>query len=399
MQLDNTLRKPKRSWRFMRLLKRMRPLLLPLTYRRNQVTLLPNGEKFFKALLAAIDSAECFILLEYYIIRNDATGTEFAKALTDAAARGVSVFLIYDYIGCIETPVSYFKSLDQNGVKVIPFNTPSFKRGIHWFDKRDHRKMAVIDDRIAFLGGFNIGNEYAGRASSSHSFRDVGFSISGGAVDELIRIFGEAWQMECSEPPELPDASCNRSIARHNGRANVVIVSGGPHQRSSYIRSTFLLNIASAAEEILVVSPYFVPGPRIIRSLLRAAKRGVRVRLLLPARSDVPIVLLVGRSSYSTLLRGGIEIYEMEKEILHAKVMLIDRERTVIGSANLDQRSFHRNFEINAMIDSHNFGGQIFSMLNNDFSEAKRIHLESHEQRSIFIRILEKIVNLFGWFL
>jgi cardiolipin synthase len=179
----------------------------------------------------------------------------------------------------------------------------------------------------------------------------------------------------------------------------VVIVSGSPHQRTSYIRNAFLFSIASATEEIIIANPYFVPGPRIIRALLRAARRGVRVRLLLPARSDVKVVLLVGRSSYSALLNGGVEIYEMDHEILHAKVMLIDGERTVIGSANLDQRSFHRNFEVNAMIDSSSFGSEIGAVLNHDIKLASRVLLEHHEQRGVLTKLLEKLINLFGWFL
>ena len=123
------------------------------------------------------------------------------------------------------------------------------------------------------------------------------------------------------------------------------------------------------------------------------------MRLMLPARSDVGLVLLVGRSSYGTLLKGGVEIYELEREILHAKVMLVDGESTIIGSANLDQRSFHRNFEINGVIDSSLFGNQIRVMLENDFSASRRITLEGHEQRGLLTRVLEKLVNLFGWFL
>jgi cardiolipin synthase A/B len=399
MSLANPLRKPKRSWRFLRLLKRIRPFLLPKTYRHNQVVLLPDGQRFFQALLSSIRSAEHFILLEYYIIRSDVTGHKLAAELEAAVKRGVTVLLIYDYIGCIETPDSYFRHLAQKGIRLAAFNTPSFRRGIYWFDRRDHRKMTIIDCKLAFLGGFNIGDEYSGIMVSPNSFRDVGFSISGGAVKELIQIFEETWQMEHGVLPKLPEILCSQEPPNRRGKANVVIVSGGPQHRSSYIRSAFLLNIASASEEILIANPYFVPGPRIIRSLLRAAKRGVCVRLLLPSRSDVPIVLMVGRSSYSALLRGGVEIYEVEKQILHAKVMLIDRERTVIGSANLDQRSFHRNFEINAMIESGAFGHQIDTMLRQDFSESRRITLERHESRSLLTQLLEKVVNLFGWFL
>jgi cardiolipin synthase len=311
----------------------------------------------------------------------------------------VRVLLIYDYIGCVDTPSSYFKALSQQGISLIPFNVPSVRRGFRWFDRRDHRKMAVIDGSVAFLGGFNIGDEYAGVKSGPLRFRDMGFSVAGGAVKELIDIFLEAWQMERGKLPGLPLLfNCSRGCLS-NGEANVAIVSGGPHHRSSYIRNAFLVNIASASEELLIVNPYFVPGPRIIRSLLRAARRNVRVRLLLPARCDVPLVQLVGRSSYGALLRGGVEIYELEGEILHAKVMLVDGERTIIGSANLDQRSFHRNFEINGIIDSSVFGRQIRAVLERDLAVSRRITLAGHEQRGVVTRLLEKLVNLFGWFL
>jgi cardiolipin synthase len=259
--------------------------------------------------------------------------------------------------------------------------------------------MTIIDGQLAFLGGFNIADEYAGNVAVDLRFRDLGFSIRGEAVSELIRVFHETWQLEQDRPINtvFEDDDDHRNGIR--GDAAVVIVSGGPRQRRSYIREAFQVNIASASEEILIATPYFVPGPRIMRSLLRAARRGVRVRLLLPARSDVPLVLLLGRSSYSTLLRGGVEIYELEREILHAKVMLIDGERTVIGSANLDQRSFHRNYEINCIVDNVDFGGQIRSLLLEEITGARQVELDIHEQRGLLIRFMERVVRLFGWFL
>src|SRR6185369_9347069 len=151
--------------------------------------------------------------------------------------RGVRVLLIYDYIGCVETPSSYFKNLAQSGIELIPFNTPSFRRGVGWFDKRDHRKMTLIDGSLAFLGGFNIGDEYAGLVAIPQRFRDVGFSISGNAVQGLVRIFCETWQMERGELPDLLRLALSDSIHPRNskrGQASVIIVSGGPHHRSSY---------------------------------------------------------------------------------------------------------------------------------------------------------------------
>ena len=383
----------------LRLLARLRPHTMPVTCRHNRVVLFPDGPHFFQGLLSALRSAERVILLEYYIIRNDRTGSAFAGELTAAARRGVRILLIYDYIGCIDTPSSFFKNLSQHGIELIPFNVPSFRRGIHWFDRRNHRKLAIIDGKLAFLGGFNIGDEYAGDAVLINRFRDLGFSAAGSVVQELVGSFGDIWQMERGNRPDLTAVCDPKTIGRRPGNATMAIISGGPHQRSSSIRSAFLFNIASASVELLVANPYFVPGPRIVRALLRAARRGVRVRLLMPDRSDVPLVRLVGRSSYGTLLRGGIEIYEMERELLHAKVMLVDGQRSVIGSANLDQRSFHRNFEINCLIDSRTFGTQVHRELEADFQAARRVTLDRHEKRGIVLRGLEKIVNLFSWFL
>lgn len=382
----------------MMLLKRIRLPGKPITYRRNRVVLYPDGQQFFQTLFAAIRSARSCLLLEYYLIRNDRTGTLFATELIAAVQRGVRVMLIYDYIGCVDTPAFYFKSLSQNGIELVPFNVPSFRRGIGWFDRRDHRKMTIVDGSLAFLGGCNIGDEYAGLTELPHRFRDVGFSIAGTVVQELVQKFGETWQMERGTLPDLQSAIVTQDD-RRRGQARVAIVSGGPHQRASYIRSAFLLNIATASEEILVATPYFVPGPLITRYLLRAVRRGVRVCLLLPSRSDVPLVRLLGRSFYGALLIKGVEIYELEHEILHSKVMLIDGERTVIGSANLDQRSFHRNFEINAVIDSRTFGKQVHRMLQKQFADSRRIQLEDHERRGVPARLMERVVNLFSWFL
>lgn len=396
---SNQFTHKKRFSRFVRLLGRLRPLELPVTHRHNRVELFQEGKPFFEALLAAIRSAKNTILLEYYLIHQDHIGAQLAHELTAAAGRGVQVKLIYDYIGCLDTPAGYFKSLSRQGIELLPFNIPSFKRGFYWFDKRDHRKMTIVDGTLAFLGGFNVGDEYAGRMPGKQNFRDLGFSIRGEAVWELADIFNETWNSELDLNNILAAADRQHHAAVKSGDAAVNIISGGPRQRRSYIREAFQVNIASAAEEILIATPYFVPGPRIIRSLLRAVRRGVRVRLLLPARSDVPLMLVLGRSSYSTLMRGGVEIYELEREILHAKVMLIDAERTVIGSANLDQRSFHRNYEINCVVDNALFGGQIRELLLEEINASRPVKLHVHERRGGLIRIMERVVALFGWFL
>jgi len=365
--------------------------------RGNRVELFDQGGKFFPAMLQACQEAQSHIHLEFYIIRNDCIGCAFAEALLDAVKRGVEVFLIYDYIGCFDTPGSYFKRLEQIGVKCLPFNPPSFRRGVSWFDKRDHRKMAVIDGQTAFVGGINIGNEYAGFGDTLEHWRDVGMRIDGPAADELQKLFRSNWHEEGGIAP--PGWAAEYPPDAEAGNAEVLIVNGGPHHNRSLIRSAFRMAIAGASESVKIVNPYFVPGPRVVRSLLRAVGRGVRVQLILPAKNDVPLVRLVSRSYYAPLLKAGIEIFEREGTVLHAKVMLIDDSWAVIGSANLDQRSFHRNFEVNVIVDSQAFGRQVAEMFGEDLAKSRQIRIEEHERRGWLVRVLEWFAEPVSWFL
>ena len=365
--------------------------------RGNRVKLYGTGEEFFPAMLEACAEARHHIHAEFYIVRDDATGALFAEALLAAVSRGVEVSLIYDYVGCFDTPSSYFRRLERGGVRCLAFNPPSFRRGIAWFDKRDHRKMAVIDSETAFLGGINIGDEYSGFGPGAERWRDVGIRVDGPAVTELERLFREFWIEEKGGPSPLWQRELHAIPGM--GDADLLIVAGGPHLARSFIRNAFRIAIAGAAHSIRIMNPYFVPGPRIVRSLLRAVRRGVRVQLILPAKSDVPLVRLVSRSYYTPLLRAGIEIYERQGTVLHAKVMLIDDSWGVVGSANLDQRSFHRNFEVNVIVDSREFGGQVAEMVAEDLAGSRRIVLEEHERRGWGVRLMERLCEPVSWFL
>jgi cardiolipin synthase len=351
----------------------------------NRATLLPDGEDFFTALIDGISRAESLLLLEFYIIRSDRAGLIFAEALAAAVRRGVRVLLIYDYIGSFDTPSDYFRRLRQAGVLCRAFNPPAFRRGLGWLDKRDHRKMAVIDGVRALVGGVNIGSEYSGHGTVG-KWRDAGVIIEGPAVAELCRLFQETWEYdddgfpaECHLPEHLPGM----------GDAVVGIIGGNPHHPRSAIRRTFRLAIAGASGRVQVMTPYFLPGPRLVRSLLRAARRGVQVLLIVPAISDVPIVRLLSRGYFHPLLTNGIEIFERQQEILHAKVMLIDDHWSVFGSANMDHRSFTRNFELGVIIDSPGFGRQVAEMIEHDLKHSRQITLDEHERRGWLVRLLE----------
>lgn len=378
-------------FRSRRFLARFRRNTQAALFHNNKVELFRHGGDFFPAMLKEFSSARSHICLEFYIIHNDQSGKLFADTLLRAAERGVSVFLIYDYIGCIDTPGSYFRRLEEGGVHCLPFNRPPFKKGLMWFDRRNHRKFAVIDGTRVFLGGMNIGDEYAGFGDSVTRWRDVGIRLDGTAAAEIQRIFLGTWEEEDGKPP--PVLPFPPPPAAHKEAADIMVVSGGPHHNRSFIRSSFRLAIAGASARVRIITPYFVPGPFFVRSLLRAAKRGVRVQLLLPAVSDVPLAQIAGKAYLTPLLKSGIEIYKREGTMLHAKLMLIDDCWTTLGSANLDMRSFHRNYEINVVIDSHNFGGLVAEMFDEEITKSRRVTLQEHEARNWFEKLLERLCD------
>ena len=360
----------------------------------NRVALLRSGSDFFADLFAALEEATTFICLEFYIIRADQTGRQLAAILQRAVQRGVRVELLYDYIGSFDTPAGFFSDMEGLGIRCAAFNPPPFRKGLSWFDKRDHRKIAVIDCCRAYVGGLNIGDEYAG-IDTARSWHDMGLRLEGPAALELQQLFAENWR----EATALLSSPCLSSAAPVTGDAAVAIVSGGPHHNRSRIRAAFLLGMASAGATIRIETPYFLPGPRFIRAMLRAVRRGVVVEIILPARSDVPLVQLVNRSYYAALLKGGIKVFEREGAILHAKVMLIDSSWAVVGSANLDQRSFHRNYEVSVIVASPEFGRQVEELFAGELVCSRPVVLSEHERRSWLIRWLEWLLLPLNWFL
>ncbi len=362
----------------------------------NRVTLYAQGGDFFPALFAAAAAAESSILAEFYRIKDDRTGREFAQALLDAAGRGVAAALIYDVVGCFDTPVAYFRRLEAGGVRCLPFNPPAFSR-LHWLDIRDHRKLVVLDGVTAFLGGLNVGDEYAGFGDSLHSWRDVGIRLDGPAAGELRTLFRETWRQEGAEAMPLP--ADDPAEPQATGDADVMVVNGTPRRTRSVIGRSFRLAMAVAHYSIRIMTPYFVPGPRVIRALLRALRHGVRVQMILPSVSDVPLVKRASRVYLAPLLQAGAELYERQGTILHAKVMLIDDRWVTLGSANLDLRSFHRNHEINVVIDSREFGGQVRRMFADDLVQSRRIDAAEFARQGLFERLLTWLLSPLSRFL
>jgi cardiolipin synthase len=363
-------------------------------FHHNKVTLLPHGGDFFPALFQAIAKAATAICAEFYLIKADKTGESFAQALREAAARGVEVSLIYDAIGCFNTPASYFQQLQAAGVRCLSFNKPAFWR-LHWLDIRDHRKMVVLDGVTAFLGGLNIGDEYSGYGDSYEHWRDVGMRLDGPAAGELHKLFRHTWQKEGGDSIPGRDAP----QPQPEGEADVIIVNGSPLHNLPQIHNAFRLAVAGAIHRIQIITPYFLPGPRVVRSLLRAVKRGVRVWMILPSISDVPIVQMMSRAYLKPLMAAGVEVYVRLGTILHAKVMLVDGRWATLGSANLDFRSFYRNFELNVIVDNRAFGLQVEELFREELTLSQRLCPIDHLRATWLERLLEWLLTPLSRFL
>ncbi|MDD2463915.1 MAG: phospholipase D-like domain-containing protein [Desulfobulbus sp.] len=380
--------------RLTRLLNRIRLRSDIIHFPGNKVELLPHGGDFFPALFAAIDSAVTQVCIEFYIIKADTTGMLFSSAVKRAAVRGVEVTIIYDALGSFDTPESYWADIRRAGVECLPFNPPSFAK-IRLLDIRDHRKLVLIDGQTIFLGGLNVGDEYSGYGDSFTRWRDVGIRLDGPAAGELQKIFNATWERLSGQSLRM---SVGESVIKQ-GEADVVIVNGRPHLNRPLIRNAFRIAMSGAEKTIEIITPYFVPGPRVVRSLLRAVRRGVRIQIILPSISDVPVVKIVGRAYLKPLLQAGIEIYERQGTILHAKVMSVDSRWVTLGSANLDLRSFHRNFEINVIIASRLFGSQIEGLFSEELAKSRRVDRQEYDGRGRFERFCEWILAPLGRFL
>jgi cardiolipin synthase len=359
----------------------------------NKVTLLENGSATYRAMLAAIHGASDNINVETYTFSNGPIGQMFADALIERQRHGVQVNLMYDSLGSLGTPASFFEGLRQNGIAVTEYRPVNpFSAKFPWtLSHRNHRKMLIIDGRVAFTGGINISEVYAsglgssGRKITQASWRDTDIAVEGPAVAELQRLFIGEWNYQKGSPL----CSCNffPKIERHGGQ--IVRVIGSVPERFSLIYVTLISAIVSSETSVYITDAYFAPDHQMLRALEHAARRGVDVRLLLPSQSDEPLIVSAARSHYQALLESDVKIYEWQGEMLHAKTGTVDGVWSTVGSSNLDWWSIARNNEVNAIVLSHSFGDEMSLMFENDMENSKRIELDQWDRRPLHERLNE----------
>ncbi len=378
----------------------------PLTI-GNAVVLLQDGPSTYRAMLQAIESARDHIHLETYIFDDDAVGQRFADALLRQRQRGVAVHVIRDSVGTLSTPEAFFQRLVDGGVQVLVFNpvNPAQARGEWLLNERNHRKLLIVDGRVAFLGGINISSVYSGgsfsRASSVRpgnpaGWRDTDLQLRGPVVADFQRLFLATWEQQ--RGPPLPDRTYFPALQKA-GNEVVRAIGSSPQDEHSLIYITLLSAIGSAQTSIRLTNAYFVPDPQLLDALEAAAARGVDVVLVLPSQSDSWLVLAAGRSHYERLLRQGVKIHERRGVVLHSKTALVDGVWATVGSTNLDWRSFLHNHELNAVVLGAGFGEQLQAMFERDLAVSDPIILSEWEQRPLHQRMREAFALVWAYWL
>ncbi len=341
-----------------------------------KVQLYKDGEALHAAY-NAIAHAERRICLEVYIFADDDTGRAFSELLSKKAHDGVFVYVIYDSFGSINSNRKMFEDMRRFGVRMREFHPMrpwECQYGWRPFN-RDHRKLLVVDDQLAGMGGLNVGREYAGSwvidtgSAATEFWRDNAIGIVGPGAAPFLRSFARTWKYATSAGP-IRRAEFAHNVRGENGELGVL--ASVPTMNSPL--RPFLCDLLSGAKKSIdMTMAYFAPDDDLIQALVRAARRGVRVRLMLPGRSDVKLLITAAHWFYECLMDVGVEIYERQCVILHAKTMCVDESITVIGSTNLDHRSVELNCELSAIVRNAQFGKQMCGLFENDICFAKRI--------------------------
>jgi cardiolipin synthase len=357
----------------------------------NAVQLCHETVQAFELLLEAITAARHHIHLVFYILRSDATGDRLIEALAVKARAGVQVRLLYDAMGCVRLWGRTLRPLLEAGGQARAFLPLNPLRSRIQVNLRNHRKIAVVDGRVAFTGGMNIADEYLGGSPEFGHWRDSFVRLQGPAVAGLQRVFAEDWHFACAEPlngddyfPDIPPA----------GDVVVQVVESGPDQEEKTIRELFFAAILAAREHVWIATPYFVPDSGLLDALCLARYRDVEVRILTPYTPDHFLTYFAARYLWTEVLEMGMEVYLYKKGMMHSKLMMVDGHWGFIGSANFDNRSLHLSFEVGLVLHTPAVVAELEEQFRRDLLDAERLDPAVFARRPFLGRLAENAARL-----
>lgn len=359
--------------------------------RGNDVELLIDGDDTFSSILDGIDAAENYILFQFFIVKDDQIGRELQSRLIAKARAGVRVYFLYDEVGSYSLSNSYKSELREAGVEVYNFHSRRGPRNRFQINFRNHRKIVVVDGRVAWIGGHNVGDEYLGRDPKWGHWRDTHVRIEGPAALAAQLSFTEDWHWATDDVPEL---DWTPRAGPRDSDVPVLIIPSGPADEFETAALMFTHAINSATERIWIASPYFVPDEAIMSALHLAGLRGVDVRILIPDKADHLLVYLAAFSYFEDAIAGGVEFYKYTDGFLHEKVMLIDDVAAAVGTANFDNRSFRLNFEITALVTDSTFTREVEEMFETDFASSRRVRAREYSDRPFWFRLAVRLARL-----
>lgn len=363
---------------------------MPMTG-ENDIQLLIDGEQTFDVMFSAIEQAKKYVLVEFYILRDDVLGRRFQQLLIEKAAAGVEVMVLFDQLGSHELPDRYLDELRDGGVRAFPFN-PAFEdlREVR-LNFRNHRKIVVVDGKEAFVGGINVGDEYVGDAGKLGFIRDTNLRISGPVTTCIQLVFAHDWYWVTEEVLEDLDWI---PVASAEGNLRAACLPSGPADEFDSGAMYFLHMLNRAKKRAWIATPYFVPDEQMVTALQLAALRGVDVRVLIPERSDIPLVRYSSYSYLPDMEKAGVKVYRYQPGFLHQKVVLIDDSHAAIGSANFDNRSFRLNFEIMLLVASEEFAAKVEAMLERDIEHSRLASAADLTDSSYLFRVAVRVARL-----
>mgnify|MGYP001827533084 FL=1 len=363
---------------------------MPAT-RGNRVELLVDGVATFDSILAGLESAEAYILFQFYIIRDDELGRRLGRVLADKARAGISVFLIYDEIGSRNFHRTRLcRQLKMTGVRVAPFNTTQGRRNRFQLNFRNHRKIVVVDGETAWIGGHNVGVEYLGPSKRASGWRDTHARLEGPGVLGAELAFATDWRWATNS---ALDITWSRQ-EEVKGASTVLVFPSDPASDYEEAGLMFLQTIMAARQRVWIASPYFVPDSGIISALQLAALRGVDVRVIIPDEPDGPVVGMANWAYTRTLLPTGVKIYRYQGGFMHQKVLLMDDELAGVGTANFDIRSFRLNFEITLLVHDATFAAEVAGMLQTDLQRSRQVTPEEIRSKPYWFTLAMDVARL-----
>lgn len=358
-------------------------------YGGNEVEVYFRGQDAFRAMEEAGDAAQRELLVESYILKDDGVGQRFLEKVAAIASRGIRVRVLADALGSASTHAAFWKQLEEAGVEVRLYN-PLFEK--LWYQPfRDHRKIMVTDRQVAFTGGMNLGEEYGSfSAPPGTTWRDTHARVTGPAAWEMAIVFSEGWDQAGGDPFEI-DPLHAEALERPGAR--ILVLDSRPNRGQAESASALAAITGAARRTLWITNAYFAPGRRAASLLGEAVKRGVDVRLLLPGKTDVPIVRRAGHGYYRALLKQGVRIFEYQPAILHAKTLVADDYVSVVGSTNLDYRSFLFNAECDLVILDRPTAAKMADAFRNDLESSIEITARDWSRRTFWKRTGDRMAR------